>query len=360
MDLIFLTDTIIPSRRAGAIHVEKLTNAFAGLYDQVTLISQANGRDGSGLDSKQISHESVQVPKIKGGLLLVLWRFNSVLKRKKKGVIYSRFSLVSLIASKRPYVIELHDDAWNKGRLYALAMNRAIKAPNCLGFVCITESLKKAFEAGFTFDKKVVVIEDAAQSPVATYQPEWPEKARLKIAYIGSFHRGKGLELVIPLANLMPEHDFVIIGGNEAEVSRAQALVKHENIDFKGYIKHELIEAQMGAIDICLLPNQPKINTGKRSDIGRFTSPLKMFEYMAFSKPIVASDLSVLKEVLTDQFCLFAPHDDPEVWKEKIELLTNTDLREEMGRKGHSLFVENYTWKKRGERIKKFLTEQMA
>lgn len=79
--------------------------------------------------------------------------------------------------------------------------------------------------------------------------------------------------------------------------------------------------------DICLLP---LTNTGPG---GRYTSPLKLFEYMAAGKAIVVSDLPSMRQVLTpEQDALLVPTGEPEVFARAIErLLMEDDLRKQLG-----------------------------
>ena len=78
-----------------------------------------------------------------------------------------------------------------------------------------------------------------------------------------------------------------------------------------------------------------------------------MFEYMAAGKPIICSDLPVLREVMVNEHnCLLCAPDDPAQWVVAIgRLEENLELRKQLGEQAHADFRSNYTWRKRAERL---------
>ena len=123
--LLFVTDTQIPSSRASAIHIKNLLPALKQRGFNVQLLSNAGKTESWPEFARKIDHTVIHLPTIKGGLFWMLCLFSSKLKKLKFDVIYSRFVLLPLIARKRPYVLELHDDAWNKGFLFRYALRKA-------------------------------------------------------------------------------------------------------------------------------------------------------------------------------------------------------------------------------------------
>ena len=62
----------------------------------------------------------------------------------------------------------------------------------------------------------------------------------------------------------------------------------------------------MSHMDLLILPYEKKVTaSGDVGDIGNFTSPMKLFDYLASSKPIIASSLPVLNEVLVNKKIVF-------------------------------------------------------
>lgn len=354
--LLFLTDGVISSNRASATHVQNLLPHLKTNTKKLSLLSQS---DGSSKNLEE-GHVTVRIPSYKGKLIFLLLKIRGQIKQINPEVIYSRFVLLPLINKKIPYVIELHDDAWNKGLLYKMAFRNAVSSNSCLGFVAITEKIKEDFRIEFpTSTKSIVVISDAANVPSVDYVPSYKKKTRLNIAYVGSFHQGKGIEVVLPLAEAMPEHNFILIGKPTSAVTTNIKEGNYKNIVLKGFLTQADIWKEMMGIDVCLLPNQADVRTGKKSNIGKYTSPLKMFEYMSYSKPIIASDLSVLREVLDDKIAVFAAPSNISEWVQAINELSSPEKRETLGQSAYLRFIENYTWEKRSERILAFINEQL-
>jgi glycosyltransferase involved in cell wall biosynthesis len=82
-------------------------------------------------------------------------------------------------------------------------------------------------------------------------------------------------------------------------------------------------------------------------------SPLKLFEYMASGKPILASDLPVLREILTDGVnCKLASPDDPSEWVKALELLVqDRAYAMKLGDVAKKELIEKYTWKCRAQKV---------
>jgi glycosyltransferase involved in cell wall biosynthesis len=89
------------------------------------------------------------------------------------------------------------------------------------------------------------------------------------------------------------------------------------------------------------------------ADIGPYTSPNKMFEYLSKGKIIVASDLGVLREILTDgeNAILVAPN-DVDAWVEAIRnILTDKERQRKLSMNGYQMIKNRYNWKDRAGRI---------
>lgn len=233
---------------------------------------------------------------------------------------------------------------------------------NLIFSVSITNSLKKDIIKYFqVLEDKVLVAADGADPPRIS-GPDiklQANQAKLNVGYCGHLYSGKGMEIISELVPRCPEMFFHIVGGTDADLRYWNSkLQHHENIKFYGYVSPHSVSSYVKRFDVCLLPNQPVVRAhshkgGLTADIGSYTSPLKMFEYMALGKPIIASDIPVLKEILEDRRnALLCPHDDPEAWRRGLKELENKEeLRSRIAGNALQDFTENYTWKKRAERI---------
>ena len=105
--------------------------------------------------------------------------------------------------------------------------------------------------------------------------------------------------------------------------------------------------------DAVLAPYQRKVAVVGGGDTSAFMSPLKLFEYMSWGKPILCSDLPVLREVIEDG-CngLVLPPDDPTAWVAALHrLIDDSTERERLGNGARSDFLARHTWRRRAERV---------
>jgi glycosyltransferase involved in cell wall biosynthesis len=98
--------------------------------------------------------------------------------------------------------------------------------------------------------------------------------------------------------------------------------------------------------DVLVLPNPASAISS------RATSPLKLFEYMAAGRAILASDLPAIREVLThDVNAWLVPAGDPQAFAEGIRRLTDSrELRARLARAARESVAE-YSWSRRAERL---------
>ena len=101
------------------------------------------------------------------------------------------------------------------------------------------------------------------------------------------------------------------------------------------------------AADVLVLPNSAKKEVSKT-----YTSPMKLFEYMASSVPIVASDLQSLREVLDDSTCYFFISDNSESLATVITKALKDLQAPAKAARPHEK-VQRYTWGNRAESILK-------
>ncbi|MGE5446398.1 MAG: glycosyltransferase [Ignavibacteriales bacterium] len=93
-----------------------------------------------------------------------------------------------------------------------------------------------------------------------------------------------------------------------------------------GFISQTEVVKYLKISDIGVIPNI-------RTTLGsRYTSPLKLFEYMAAGLAIVASDLPSMHEILTDKEAVFfEPENEHDLANKLIDLINNKTKREQMG-----------------------------
>ncbi len=120
-----------------------------------------------------------------------------------------------------------------------------------------------------------------------------------------------------------------------------------DDVTFMGFIAHAKVPTLLIACDVLVYPAP----ASKHAFYVRDTSPLKLFEYMAAGKPIIAADLPPIREVLDESMALFCIPGDTESLANALRTVI-ADRESALQRaKVARATVENFTWRKRMERI---------
>jgi glycosyltransferase involved in cell wall biosynthesis len=148
---------------------------------------------------------------------------------------------------------------------------------------------------------------DLAAARAVTAKPAWSDPPEL--LYLGSLHPWKGVGRLLEALPGIAGACLLVAGGPPARIAelerQAAALGVAGRVRFLGSVPPERRFQVIADADVCLLPLTD-------TSIGsRYTSPLKLFEYMAAGKPIVAADVPALRSVITDGVDgVLAPVDD--------------------------------------------------
>ena len=147
---------------------------------------------------------------------------------------------------------------------------------------------------------------------------------------------------------------FMSSGGNAKDVERWKAITgPPANLIFHGHVSPAEADGYRLAMDVLIAPYQQEVhNAGGSQDIARWMSPLKIFEYMAAGKPIIASDLPVLREVLQhNRQALLVPPADVDGWQQAVRRLSDPRLRGQLGEQALRTFQQSHTWKQRANLV---------
>lgn len=355
MKITYISASIIPSTNANSVHVMKMCNGLAKNGHEVILV----GTKGNNLENNDVySYYDVE----KTFQLKLADNKLSSIKRLVKGIKYSKgadiiytrwiIAAIFLILFSNKKIIYEHHSTYEKG-LYKFFEYLLVKSKKIQRHVFITNALKRYFINKYPRikTKDILVLPDGADRIEIDYIST--KNMVFDCIYVGSFQKGKGVELVVKLANQMPNLKFAIVGGRNDEINELKKINRSNNIKWFGHLPHNKTYSIIQKSKIALLPNKPKIlvRDGKM-DIGKWTSPMKLFEYMANRKAIVASNLEVLKEILVDGVnSILVEYDNLNEWEAAIKrLLSDEDLLKKISNQAHKEFNEKYTWKSRAKR----------
>ncbi|MDQ3699524.1 MAG: glycosyltransferase family 4 protein [Chloroflexota bacterium] len=258
-------------------------------------------------------------------------------------------------APRAPLFWEAHDVP--QGRVARALLRRLL--PHLRGIVAISAGLRNALiDLGASADA-VLVAPDAVDVTRFTAAPD-RERARAAlqlppaapiVVYTGHLYRWKGAHtLALAARDLPPEAVVCIVGGTPADVVAFRDFLARENLThvrLPGYVPPAHVPLWLAAADVLALPN-----SGTSAISARYTSPLKLFEYMAARRPIVASDLPSLREVLVhERNALLVPPDRPAALADGLRAVLSTSglaqrLAEQAGQD-----VVGRTWDARAQAI---------
>lgn len=363
--LFYMSASLLPSSAANTVHVTKMATAFATLDIETTLVGLGNHgttpevvRVAYGLpdtfDIRLVRHDGLLGHRIRYALKLLTAKWLPA-----NAVIYTRVPKVAAMAAllRRPSVLELHHPPARSNKGY---LDRHLCASNGGRLVVITETLKDwAIKELGIAPHRVLVAHDGADPFPRGVQPALPPTRRYRVGYLGHLYPGKGMEVITELAPRLPEIDFLVVGGTPEDLRFWKTRTHRiDNIHFVGPVPHAETPSWLCAFDIALLPNQRAVGvSGGGGDIGRWTSPLKAFEYMSAGLPVIASDLENLREIFADgETALLCPPDALDDWEVAVRrLVENPTLRRHLGGQARQLFLARYSWVERAQAIAQWL-----
>ncbi len=180
-------------------------------------------------------------------------------------------------------------------------------------------------------------------------------KQGINIGYLGSIYKGRGVELIIGIAKSLKEYNFHIAGGSKFEIEEIKKRYDlTENLYFYGYIEPFKSYIFRNSCDILLAPysrNGVMIANGIE-DSSKYMNPIKVIEYMSSGKPIIASDLVPIREIINYEQAVLVEPENVEEWINAIKMLAKDEkMRIDISRSAYSHFVENLTWRSRAEKL---------
>jgi glycosyltransferase involved in cell wall biosynthesis len=174
-----------------------------------------------------------------------------------------------------------------------------------------------------------------------------------QVGYVGHLYPGKGMETVAMLARQLHDMDFHVVGGRDTDIAAWHGRTADlRNLTYHGHVPGPQVPSYLAAMDVLLAPPLPTTRSAAGRDIGRWMSPLKIFEYMASGRPIVASDIPAVREILSDGVnALLAAPLDVDAWAAALQRLEDPALASRIGARAREDLEARYTWRRRAENI---------
>lgn len=375
MRLVYISSSVIPSKKANLVHVLQQVASIAQEKVNITLSISSN------LDEDEIRRISLE-------------EYNSDLTNVKIVSVPRRLSRFVPLQIAIGTIVSIRSAAksdkvfFYSRNIYASALLLLMNRRVCHEYHYLERGWRRVLERYVINrhkDKAVYISQALKNDMLSRYAPkvdsvssiilhdaanvcEHSEAAfRLReqllrnnryskiVSYVGSFMPGRGVEIVIKLSRLFPEVLFVLCGDCADDVIAGSA---KSNTIFTGQLSNRCALDFIRASDVLLMPYQRTVEVGGSiPSTERWMSPMKMFEYMASGNPIISSDLPVLREVLRDQVnSLLVEPDDIDCWKAALRmLLENSGLARRLGIQAMREQRRYFTWNVRAKRIVELL-----
>jgi glycosyltransferase involved in cell wall biosynthesis len=263
-------------------------------------------------------------------------------------IVYSRdpFVLFFLSFVRRGLYWEVHRVPEDMNRLVYRRIMRSVN-----GYIVISEGIRdRLLSFGISDDRILVAPDGIDMEEKCEYTDGMVTlKEKRLVVYTGQLLEWKGVGTLIDAAQrLNSSFAIVVVGGQPGEIAQLQKRDIAGRVVFTGFVSHAQALGWMRSAQVLVIPNQ---KDGGISEF--FTSPLKMFEYMASGRPIVASDLPSLREVLTDANAILVTPDDASALAQGIERAC-TDDGQKRARQA-LVDVAQYTWEQRAQKVIHFI-----
>jgi len=371
MKLVYLANIGLPAQWAHEIQIMKTAEAFAAHGAEVELVVPRRLLGGQ---SDPFAYYNIETkfkitklpcfdfrPGHPGAfnfwlrLLSFLFFAKLYLAFKKYDILYTREQWAGLIFKNFNFEIHVLPQpirGWRK---------RVWRKANSL--IATTKSLKEQLVRLGIDEGKILVASnglDLKNFDLAISKEEARKNLSLpldkKLAlYVGSFyiHDWKGLDILLDSTKYFSDdYVFVLVGGERNELARIREKYQSQRLILAGRQPYQKIPVYLKAADVLVLPNKKGQNM---SESENYTSPLKLFEYLASGRPIVASDLPSVREIVNEDSAVLVEPNDPAALAAGIKkIFSDTVLAERISQCAFQE-AKKYSWQKRTELILNFI-----
>ena len=394
--LLYLANARLPTEKAHGGQIMQMCEAFAGAGVDLTLWHprRVNTPELSGLDpfdhygvarnfalrslpcvdlfplAARLGHQTLAnrlafFTQAATYTLAALWN----LRGARVDVIYSRDALTALALSATALARKTFYEAH---RFPGSAIGRRLMGgalPRLGGVVTVTRRLAEEYAALGVPPARIHTAHDAVRRARFANAPSKGEARRALglpkdafiVGYVGRFHTmnmPKGLDTLVEAAALSDDVTVCLIGGpaEAVEALRARDLLSESRLRYLGQVPLADVPRCLAALDVCAMP------LPLTPHFAHYASPLKLFEYMASGRPIVASDLPSTREVVAhEESALLVPPGDPAALAAALRRLRDDPgLGERLAARARALVEARHTWEMRANGIIDFMQQKLT
>jgi len=366
---------------AQGVHIRALTGALRSLGHQVRIVSLARQqnpasapaptrtRGGPSLLGRAIPHWLYELIALGYNLPAFVVLAFAVL-RDRPDLIYERYALFNVSGLwvarlfRIPFLLEVNAplslEHREHGDLVMHGLAERIERWLCRSAtrtVVVTAAMGRIFEQGGVPAQKLLVMPNGVDRERFHPRVDGGEVRREReledgfvVGFVGWIRPWHGVDRLIDavaiLAPEFPELRLLLVGDGPAVPdlrARVRRLGIGERVQFTGALPAEQVPAHVAAMDVAVQP-----------DVTDYASPIKLFEYLALARPVIAPAKPNITEVVDDgdSALLFEPGSTEQLADCIRRLHEDEHLRSHIAARGAALIDERgYDWEANARRV---------
>lgn len=362
MAICYLSLSHFAAMKANSLQTVAMCNAFAARETTYLFFFDDDGSHEAALRANFRLHADLRLAPVRRKAYAFKPRMRNLLRmaRLACGVaepirfLFTRevFLAFFLTFLRRPFYLEHHlnlRQGW-----HGLLMRWIGRSRNFIAHVPISSSMIGPLGLSRRRGERILVLHDGVDLALFDGAGSREEarrtlglpQGRFLAGYCGQLYKDKGAWFILDLAEAMPEAGFLLVGGEAKDLEaitsemRARGLA---NVHFAGRVEHAKVPGYLAACDCLLLPNPTNY----------YMSPLKLFEYMASRRPVIASDFPPFREVIEPGASgILVPPGDKTAFLDALRRLRDEPgLGDRLAAVARSKAEREYSWEGRVERL---------
>ena len=355
MNIVYIAETSLTNKSAYTQHVIKMCDAFCQLEQNLILyLPRVNKDFNFDIIKEKYMLRSQKKFKVKSIINLkltnIFFKIYFLLKvivnvkKDKPDIILTRSFLSSVILSsfKIKHFLEIHSEFQSLTKFLMINL-KFIESSYIEKKILISESLNKIFN----FKKnEYVVLHDGVD--VKNFEKFENVTDIKKVCYVGSFYKGRGIDLILYLASKFPNLNFYLYGQSNKDFKS-----NLKNVKIHNFVDYCNVPDILKNSDVLLMPYSKNVSVRSETlNTADYCSPLKMFDYLAAGKIIMSSKLSGICEVLKHkENSIIVDEFKHEMWELELNNLLKDVYDIKKIQKNAFSTANEYTWVKRATKI---------
>ncbi len=371
MKIAYIAHNRFPTEKAHGVQISEMCNAFIRSHHSVALCTMRYFSKNFLLNTIRSQHKLDE--KIK--LISIALPFLIVLGRVGYGMQILVFTVLSLcykdirsadVIMTRDEIIAIVYGLLGKKVIFEVHTHRGQMwwkfLPKTVTIVSISKGLAHVVQKYVGIKHKILISPDGVN---LDYFKDLPDKESLRktlgipkdsycIVYTGHLYAWKGIHTLLQALQFLRKNNpnilCYIVGGTEYDQQNLKKIYDEQGINFVGHIDHTKVPQYLRAGDVLVLPNSAQSLISRE-----YTSPLKLFEYLAAGTPIVASDLPSVREIVDESSVYFMEPDSVLSCAEAIMSALRTTPERKAKLDTAQKIIKDYTWDARVHAIMQVL-----